>query len=439
MRPLRLPLVLEVATLLLLPSLAWSDNLGATRILAQADAARKTPTSQADPGAIDPDTGTAPTGPGAKPTSSKTLNAGPKDPGERRIENTLEGLTAPGSLFGPYTGAPTSDAKERTTTGQAGVQVPELHVVQKGDTLWSLCSKYFNDPWRWPRLWAANPIITNPHWIFPGDVIRLGEGNGPALALAPDTAATTGARPGMTSVNRVGALGENAILLRELGFLEAKDLTQAATISGSREEKIILSTGDQVYLRYPKEAPVRAGERYTVFTTDLDDPVVDALSGKVYGYLVRTLGDIVINQIAENDVARGTLVDTVNPIERGARVSAFIRQFKRIEPRPSDVNLEARVIATFAPNTLLGAGNFVVLNRGKRDGVQVGNRTFVIRRGDGYRANLENWEIHDPKSPKEVVGEILVVDVREDASVAWIARSNKELRVGELTEMRKGH
>jgi nucleoid-associated protein YgaU len=40
-------------------------------------------------------------------------------------------------------------------------------VVQKGDTLWSLCSKYFNDPWRWPRLWAANPVITNPHWIFP--------------------------------------------------------------------------------------------------------------------------------------------------------------------------------------------------------------------------------------------------------------------------------
>jgi hypothetical protein len=97
------------------------------------------------------------------------------------------------------------------------------------------------------------------------------------------------------------------------------------------------------------------------------------------------------------------------------------------------------VIATFAANTLLSAGNFVVLNRGKRDGVQVGNRTFVIRRGDGYRARLGSWEIHDPESPREVVGEILVVDVRDDASVAWIARTNKELKVGEITEMRKGH
>jgi hypothetical protein len=167
--------------------------------------------------------------------------------------------------------------------------------------------------------------------------------------------------------------------------------------------------------------------------------LVDSTTGKTYGYLVRVLGDLVVNQIAENDVARGTLVDTAYPIERGARVSAFVHQFKRIEPKPSDVTLEARVIATFAPNQLLGTGHFVVLNRGKRDGVQVGNRTFVIRRGDGYRARLEQWEIHDPESPREVVGEILVVDVRDDASVAWIARSSKELKVGELTEMRKGH
>jgi hypothetical protein len=309
-------------------------------------------------------------------------------------------------------------------------------VVQKGDTLWSLCSKYFNDPWRWPRLWAANPSITNPHWIFPGDVIRLGDGSAPPLASTSPKPAT---HPGMTSVNRIGAMGGNAILLRELGFLEAKDLPQAATITGSREEKIMLSTGDQAYLRYPKELPMRAGERYSVFTTDSDTPVVDAVSGKVYGYLVKILGDIVVNQIAENNVARGTLVDTVNPIERGARISAFVRQFKSIEPRPSAINLEARVIATFAPHTLLGAGDFVILNRGKRDGVQVGNRTFVIRRGDGYRGTLESWETHDPDSPREVVGEILVVDVRDDASVAWISRSNKELKVGELTEMRKGH
>ena len=370
-----------------------------------------------------------------KGTSSKTISRGPSDASDRRIENTANGLSSPG-LFNVDATASEDDGKASITPAVG--PAPELHVVQKGDTLWSLCSKYFGDPWRWSRLWAANPIITNPHWIFPGDVVRLGA-SAPTTASAAPAAPAPATRTGLLSVNRVGVADGNAILLREMGFIEAKDLDQAASITGSREEKIMLASTDQAYLRYPDRSPLKPGERYSVFTTDTDNPVVDATTGKTYGYLVHIVGDIVINQIAENDVARGTLADTIAPIERGARVSAFVHQFKRIEPRPSDVNLEARVIATFAPNTLLGPGHFVVLNRGKRDGVQIGNRTFVIRRGDGYRGTLESWEVHDPNSPREVVGEILVVDVREEASVAWIARATKELRIGELTEMRKGH
>jgi hypothetical protein len=432
--PSRLPMPIAIAALTLLVHPAQAQNLGATRIPPQVEAARSGGSDIPAPDDIesDPDS-RRPLRPGS--TGSKTLGPGTKDPIERRIENTMNGLAAPGSLMGNDTA---NDGADRIESTRPTGAVPELHVVQKGDTLWSLCSKYFGDPWRWPRLWAANPAITNPHWIFPGDVIRLGESSGPAPA-AEAAAPVRAPRPGIMSINRVGASDSSAVLLRELGFIEASDMDQAATITGSREEKIMLGTGDQAYLRYPAKSPVRAGGRYSVFTTDVDHPVVDASTGKTYGYLVKIQGDLIVNQIAENDIARGTLVDTVTPIERGARVSAQVRQFKSIEPRPSDVNLQARVIASFEPNTLLYSGHFVVLNRGSRDGVRVGNRTFVIRRGDGYRHTLESWEVHDPDSPKEVVGEIWVVDVRDNASVAWIARSTKELKVGEIVEMRKGH
>jgi hypothetical protein len=420
--------LLQALLVAVVPGVAQADNLGATRVPREIRALQDSPA----------DLDSTPSGPaGATPgriTGSKTLGeSAKKDPGAVRIESTVESLAAPGGVLG----MDSSDAREITPVAGA---TPELHVVQKGDTLWSLCSKYFADPWRWPRLWAANPMITNPHWIFPGDVIKLGEGSGGASALPlPAAAPGEATRPGLQSVNRVGAESGNAIMLRELGFIEAKDLEQAGTISGSREEKIMLATGDQAYLRYPKNRPLRAGERYSVFESDMDHPVVDSITGKTYGYLVRIKGDLIVSQIAENNIARGTLVDTVVPIERGARVSAFVRQFKRIEPRPSDVSLEARVIATLEPNILLGSGHFVILNRGKKDGVQAGNRTFVIRRGDGYRATLEPWDKHDPTMPKEVVGEILVLEVRDTASVAWIARTTKELKVGEITEMRRGY
>jgi hypothetical protein len=323
--------------------------------------------------------------------------------------------------------------------GQGTGQAPELHVVQKGDTLWSICSKYFGDPWRWPRLWAANPLVTNPHWIFPGDVIRLGASGGDSsVPFAGGDKATKESGRSFSS-DRLTALASNAVVLREIGFIEAGDLAQAATVSGSREEKTMLVSGDQAYLRFPKDRPIRAGERYSIFETDLAHPVRDPDTGRICGYLVMVRGDIVVDQIAGDDIARGTITDVVDTIERGARVSSAIRQFRRIEPRPSSVNLEARVVAAFSPAQFLAAERFVVLNRGRRDGVQVGNRNFVIRRGDGYRGVLEGWEKMDPESPKEVVGELWVIDVRDNASVAWIARSSKELRVGETTEMRKGY
>jgi nucleoid-associated protein YgaU len=64
---------------------------------------------------------------------------------------------------------------------------PEVHVVKKGDTLWDLSGYYFNNSWEWPKVWSYNEKITNPHWIYPGDLVRLmpvgATGPGPALAL----------------------------------------------------------------------------------------------------------------------------------------------------------------------------------------------------------------------------------------------------------------
>ena len=431
-------LVLFSATLAMsLPAAAQTS--GTTRIPPQVQPSKsapgQAPTEDIDPTDITPIQTISPAGQRGH-NESQTIGDRNKDPSAKRMEDTAAALLPPGGVMGMEPGSAEAGAAREPTAGQA--TAGELHVVQKGDTLWSICTKYFGDPWRWPRLWAANPLITNPHWIFPGDVLRLGAGGDTPVPLAAGD--KTEKDPGRSySATRMAALSSNALVLREVGFIEAQDLAQAATITGSREEKTMLASGDQAYLRFPKDRPIRAGERYSIFETDTGSPVRDPVTGTVYGYLVKVRGDIVIDQIAGADIARGTITDVVDYIERGARVSTAIRQFRRIEPRPSEVNLEARVVAAFSPAQFLAAERFVVLNRGRRDGVQVGNRNFVIRRGDGYRRLLGGWDTVDPESPKEVVGEMWVIDVRETASVAWIARCSKELRVGEITEMRKGY
>ena len=50
---------------------------------------------------------------------------------------------------------------------------PDSYIVKKGDTLWDISAFFLKDPWRWPKLWGANPQVANPHLIYPGDRLTL--------------------------------------------------------------------------------------------------------------------------------------------------------------------------------------------------------------------------------------------------------------------------
>ena len=50
---------------------------------------------------------------------------------------------------------------------------PEYYVVQEGDTLWEISSRFLGNAYYWPKLWSINEQVTNPHWIYPGNRIRF--------------------------------------------------------------------------------------------------------------------------------------------------------------------------------------------------------------------------------------------------------------------------
>jgi hypothetical protein len=312
--------------------------------------------------------------------------------------------------------------------------IPELYTVRRGDTLWDITGHFYGNPWEWPRVWSYNPEITNPHWIYPDDRLRLlGQGQRgaslPTLGITPD-------RP----------LERGSVLLRDQGYLDEDALRTSGIIVGSPEEQMLLSVYDDLYIRFDRDEGVRPGMELTVFREMMDDE----RNPDEEGDLVRIFGTVRLRSYdPERRVGRAVITEALDPIERGYRIANIPRRFELVAAVPNDVDFDTEVVAALRPLELNGDYQVVFVEGGAEQGVKVGNRFFIIRSGDEWRENLiqsessagatlpDEDELDD--YPEEIIAEGRVVNVRPESSALMITRSITEVVFGDRAEMRRGY
>lgn len=324
---------------------------------------------------------------------------------------------------------------------RASGRLPESHTVRPGESLSSICEQYFGEAGAWPQLWANNKAITNPHWIYPGDRVRLALGEGRAAAAggvgdesgSSPTARDDGAAPVRRSVGQWTGGGNTVV--RQRAFVDPTELAAAGTIAGAAVERAMLSLNDEVYLRGGDGFRPRPGAAFSVFERrrELTD------GGRVVGYVVEVLGEVRIKRVSKEGVATAQIVDVLGVMERGALVGPLRRTFQRLEPRPARENVEGRIVGHLLPKTLIGPDELVFLNRGRQTHVEAGNRFLVQRRGDGHRNMYQDFERDNEVFPDETVAEIAVIEARDQTSIGVVTRATRELREGDRVRLRRGY
>lgn len=317
--------------------------------------------------------------------------------------------------------------------------VPETYTVRRGDTLWDVTGHYYGNPWEWPRVWSYNPEITNPHWIYPLDTIRLLP-SGQMQVVIP----TRQGGPRVVSAARGRDAGH--VFLREEGFLEDEQVRASGVIVGSPEGHMLLSPFDEVYVRFDEPSAVQVGREYTIFH-EFD---VSSRGNDEQGTLVRIFGAVrVTSWDRDRNMARGVITEALDPIERGYRVAPMDRRFDDVPPRRNTRDVRGTVVAALRPTRLQGEQQIIFLNMGAEQGLEAGNRAFIIRRGDEWRDQINRTPVdmgstvdstgNGDRYPDEVVAEARIVLVRRHTATALVTRSTREIAIGDRAEIRQGY
>jgi len=129
--------------------------------------AEKKPAAVAAKTAAEPEKASEPVPAAAKPEGKKVHAKPPAavKPSEKTSEPVKPEVSP---VQPPPAGTETFVEPVRKQEASAGFVVPKTHIVSGGDTLWDLSNKYYNDPFKWGRIYNANlGVVSNPDLIHP--------------------------------------------------------------------------------------------------------------------------------------------------------------------------------------------------------------------------------------------------------------------------------
>ncbi len=308
-----------------------------------------------------------------------------------------------------------------------------IHVVVKGETLWALAQRYYDDPFEWPRIYEANrAVIADPNLIEPDQEFRIpgvAQSDEPAVVgavrvVSPPTAqlepeadpepAVVG-RPrsrffrDLTAQLGIRKFEDRPYLILSRGSVWGAEWLGPKVVEDVEFDGVIESfIGDEDLRTVQPYMRVRIG-----FSEGFSPRVGDPLQVYRPVRTVEGLGSILrptgVLSVTRNDQAatEGVVLQLFGRI----RLGDFVRPAPAFDLQPGQYPevVSSRAVATILEfgevHAVNGLGLVAILDKGSENGVETGDE-YVLFAGDG--------------STEEVLGRLQVVATEASTSSARI-------------------
>lgn len=233
---------------------------------------------------------------------------------------------------------------------QGTKEADDVYTIKKGDTLWDISTRFLKDPFLWPKLWQRNPYITNPHWIYPGNPVRLStlepikkeEPKPESKEVVEEKPKEVVKEPEIKKVEPPPAVEKKPEVVAEVKPVEVKpvveekpigfpDIRSAGFMSDiefkgigivleSKEGKNLMSEDDIIYLAFKTSGSILIGDKYTIFRAS--EEIIHPLTDKRIGRRYNIIGNVqIIDQHGNFFTAK--IVESFDAMQKGDLVQPY--------------------------------------------------------------------------------------------------------------------
>jgi nucleoid-associated protein YgaU len=306
---------------------------------------------------------------------------------------------------------------------------PERYTVVKGDTLWDISGKFLKSPWLWPEIWHANPQVSNPHLIYPGDIIGLvyidGQPRITTLQAGPENGVVklspkVKAMPISAAIPTI-PLDAIASFLSQNRIIEPDDMNSAPYVLIGKEQHLLSAAGDTVFAR----GDVGDVDRMAVYRSGKD--FIDPETNEYLGLEAKAIATTAVSAV-NNEVISLTVLRSNEEIRQGDRLLHTEDRVINSTYMPSkpDFDVRGKMISVNTGVGNIGQYNVVVVNRGERDGLIEGNVLAIYKNGGIVRDPFTKEKI---ELPSERAGIMMIFRVFDKLSYGLILKATRPLAV----------